>query len=418
MEHCAMIAGNSITTNYVPIVATAEVDRFFRNLRQTVVNLENAYRKEILPVYLPRVDVESQFGTALFNVYWRLIRRPFIKDPQGRRIETVFALLEQVRDQLLETDTWFHAEKVESRREELELIDGSPRSSQSLSLYLATNSSGEKVLLRIDQVIEARNWRIGFVFGDPAETDRLSALTVKRSLEHLVCELNDLEIMLPRIAQAEPGRFPKLVAPLCGRVLEQLIVDILNEDSKQAQLTQLSEDYCQKTDIRVRYPELHRPRGARIQVTWAPTQFTHQRKVDSISRAKHYVIFSPWALADAAPQVGQVRSEHRPEFDNTLISRLWSSIEGQPLNTATLALEFRAMLNRALHSPVCDPRGPMAKVPPALRAYIREWVQFEAVRSTKALRQWEADGGTFQRRSDGRLSARSNSSSNPDRYRA
>lgn len=78
----------------------------------------------------------------------------------------MFALLEQVRDQLLVTDTWFHAEKAESRRDELELIDGGPGSSQSLSLYLATNSSGEKVLLRIDQVIEARNWRIGFVFGD------------------------------------------------------------------------------------------------------------------------------------------------------------------------------------------------------------------------------------------------------------
>lgn len=100
-----MIAGKSITTNFVPIVATTEVERFFRELRQTVVNLENAYRKEVLSVYLPRVDVESQFGTALFNVYWRLIRRPFIKDPQVRRIETVFALLEQVRDQLLETDT-------------------------------------------------------------------------------------------------------------------------------------------------------------------------------------------------------------------------------------------------------------------------------------------------------------------------
>lgn len=407
-----MIAGNSITTNYVPIVATTEVDRFFRELRQTVVNLENAYRKEILPVYLPRVDVESQFGTALFNVYSRLVRRPFIKDPQGRRIETVFALLEQVRDQLLETDTWFHAERVEDRRKELELIDGNPGSTQSLSRYLTTDISGEEVLLRIDQVIEARNWRIGFVFGDSAETDRMSALTVKRSLEHLVCELKDLEIMLPRIAQAELGRFPKLVAPRCGRVLEQPVVDILNEDSKQAQLTRLSEDYCQKTDIRVRYPELHRPRGARIQVTWAPTQFTHQRKVDSISRAEHYTILSPWALADAAPQVGQTRSEYRPEFDNTLISRIWSSIAGQPLDTATLALEFRAILNRALHSPVCDPRGPMALVPPSFREYIRQWVRFESMRSTKALRQWEADGGTFQRRADGRLIARSNSLSN------
>ncbi len=88
-----MIAGNSINTNYAPTVGATEVERFFRDLRQTVVNLENAYRREILPVFLPRVDLEAQFGTALFNVYWRLVRRPFIKDPQGRRIETVFALL-------------------------------------------------------------------------------------------------------------------------------------------------------------------------------------------------------------------------------------------------------------------------------------------------------------------------------------
>jgi len=400
-----MITGNPVTTNYVPVVGATEVERFFRDLRQTVVNLENAYRREILPVFLPRVDLEAQFGTALFNVYWRLVRRPFIKDPQGRRIETVFALLEQMRDELLETDTWFHAEKMEYRREELELVHGSPKSTRYR--YLAKNTAGEKVLLRIDQVVEARNWGIGFVFEDHVETDWLSALSVRRSLEHFVCELNDLAIMLPRIVQAKPSRFPRLVAPRCGRVLEQIIVDILNEDLNQAQLTRLSEDYCQKTDIRVRYPELHRPRGARIQVTWAANLLTHQRKVHSISRADQYAILSPWALADAAPQMEQTRSEHRPAFDNTLISNLWSSINGQPTDTATLAREFRAILNRAVYSPVCDPRGPMALVPPALRAYIREWVQFEAVRSTKALRQWEADGGTFQRRSDGRLSARS-----------
>ena len=60
-----------------------------------------------------------------------------------------------------------------------------------------------------------------------------------------------------------------------------------------------------------------------------------------------------------------------------------------------------------------DPRGPMALVPRALREYIRQWVHFESIRSTKALRQWEADGGTFQRRSDGRLIARSNHIANP-----
>jgi len=91
------------TANYVPVVANTEVDRFYRDLRQTVVNLENAYRKEILPVYLPRVDVESQFGTALFNVYWRLIRRPFIKDPQRRRLR------EYIRQ-------WVHSDAIRSTK--------------------------------------------------------------------------------------------------------------------------------------------------------------------------------------------------------------------------------------------------------------------------------------------------------------
>lgn len=399
-----MITGNPVRTRYEPVVGATEVDRFFRELRQTIVNLENAYQKGVLPVYLARVDLEGHFGTDLLNVYRRLVRYPSIKDTQGRRIETVFALLERTRDQLLGMHTWFHADKVEYRPDELEPDGGSPKLTRYR--YLATSTNGEKVFLRTDQLIEARSWGIGFVFFDKHETDCLATLNVRHSMRSLVCDLNDLAMMLPRILQAEPSRFPRLVAPSCGRALEQLIVDVLNEDSNKAQLTRLTEDYCQKTDIRVRYPELHRKRGARIQVTWAPDLFRHQRKVDSISRVEQYAVLSPWALADAAPQVNPTRGEQRPAFDNELINRLWSSIDGQPADTAALAQEFRAILHRSIGAPVCDPRGPMALVPPALREYIREWVHFEAVRSTKALRQWQSNGGTFHQHSDGRLSAR------------
>lgn len=53
------------------------------------------------------------------------------------------------------------------------------------------------------------------------------------------------------------------------------------------------------------------------------------------------------------------------------MGRQWSLIDGQLIDTAMLAVDFRAILHRAIKSPVCDPRGPMPLVLTALCEYIR-----------------------------------------------
>ncbi len=394
----------SVKQYFEPTVGAKEVDHFFRELRQTIVDLENAYQRGRLDTCLAMADVERRFGTLLYNSYMRLTQYPAIADIQGRRIETVYALLDQARDQLFHVDVWFHADLEPAVRDGIEAIQ-SILSRQDIR-YRVAQGLERPVLLRLDQIVEARKWGIGLVLNDESETDRLVQINVAHSLHSLSQDLSDLSRILTRVLRAETGRFPRIVAPHSGRVLEQLVVDILNEDSKIAHLASLCEDYSQKTDVRVWYPELRRKRGARLQVTWSASSSGHQWKVDSIERADHYAIFSPWALANSVPQLGNCQREEKASFDSDLISRLWSCLDRQPSDTAMLAGEFRSILDNAVKSTVCDPRGPMALVPTPLREYIREWVHFEAVRSTNALRQWQADGGTFERRWDGRLMAR------------
>lgn len=59
-------------------------------------------------------------------------------------------------------------------------------------------------------------------------------------------------------------------------------------------------------------------------------------------------ILSPWALAEAAPQLDQTRCEHCPAFDNMLTSRLWSSIDGQPFDTATTMMGLGAIVGTGI----------------------------------------------------------------------
>lgn len=392
-----------------PRIRVAELDEFFRQVRQVVLALEDAYRSGDLRQVIQNVDLERRFGTALFRVYQTLIGRTSGPDPHGRRLESVYALLDQVRDEVFKIDTWFYLEMVEPATNATEdepsesAGEPAPRHSRR-NRYRVAPGSEPPIDLRLDQVIAARSWGIGFLFDDQRLTDQLTEMMAGRTVRQFARDLADLGKVLPRVLQAEPGRFPPLVAPRSGLAFEQLIVDILNEPSEHASLATLSEDYSQKTDLRVRYNDLERKRGARVQVTLAATQESYQKKVADIRRADQFVILSPWSLACSVPQLmsGQAGCQPVP-FAPELIQRFWSCIQGQPADAESLARALQQILRQAIETPIRDPRGPLACVPEPLREFIRTWVREEAIRSTLALREWELNYGRYRETADGRL---------------
>ncbi len=477
----------------MPRIRAQELDQFFRDLRETVLALEQAHEQGNLSDYLRQAAIESRFGNPLARSYRFLLKAPKLPDPEGLRRKTVHALLDQTREELFKIDNWFHAEiesisvdcpeplgpeslpdnmsdppspqsealeakqretehresaLLEAEQLEAEVLvveqreadhreaeqmaerNGEPEEpeeivryedaedpsdgesniddavAKSAIRYVVTQGLEEPVHLRLDQILAARSWGIGFFFNDIEDTDRVADLRARSALEHLARDLLDLSRMLPRLLRGKPGQYPPLVPPRFSRAAEQLIADIVNEHEPNASLSRLCEDYLQKTDLRVRYVGLQRRRGARVQVTLGPTQAQHQQKIETIRNPDHFVILSPWALASSIPHFGCEATAAQVPMDHDLVQRFWRCLPGQPDSLESLAYTIRGLLHNAIHGNIRDPRGPLVRVPEPVRELIRFWVKHEAFRSTLAMREWEETEGEFFRRPDGRLGTR------------
>src|SRR5690606_15459696 len=121
-------------------------------------------------------------------------------------------------------------------------------------------------------------------------------------------------------------------------------------------MSRLTEDYSQKTDIRVKYDQLDRRRGARLQVTLAARQENHEKKVNGIRRAEQYIVLSPWSLAGALPHFNAKRdNEGQVALDSDLVGRFWGCIHGQPSEPQALSIYLRNVMRDAIRAPVKDP---------------------------------------------------------------
>src|SRR5690606_13045844 len=169
------------------------------------------------------------------------------------------------------------------------------------------------------------------------------------------------------------------------RRFEQLMLDVLDENFQRARPAPLVEDFCQKTDLRVRYPGLDRRRGARVQIKSTANPALHEERLATIRRRDTLVILSPVPLAEFIDE-----QQRTPAADRLLsaaeLRSFWSCLASQPLAIDELAYAIRAVLFDALAHAGDDPRGPMAAVPAALRLVIRTYVRDRAFRTTRALR--------------------------------
>ena len=228
---------------------------------------------------------------------------------------------------------------------------------------------GQKINLRSDQILSATYWGNGFV----AEPTILA--------HHLLQRLTSTDIMRTLRDAKEVAevwqRFSPDGAKLQGEDIrwhrshpfERLITDILNEDHPIARRAPRDEDFFELTDIRVRYPELGRRRGARLQVTLIQSEQRLSEKLDRIRKPEELIFLTTHAL-----------SQH---------------FGGSPT-----AAEIQSHFRFAMSNPNQHPAGPSQLLPPEFRQGIRDFVRTEAFRSTEALRLREEAKRTKKSRRD------------------
>jgi hypothetical protein len=371
-----------------PDCGAFELDAYWRELRRAVLALEEAQGSGSLRATLDEPGMAELIGPELCAAYRSLAKRkpPANDDTREKRREVVHALLDQLRCEAFVVRKWGRARgSLWQRRPALETaVDGD-----------------DVIVQRLDQVSARRFWGLGFVHDDDLDaSDELARQAVRRSVRRFARDLVDLADVLRR----RPLPEVLLVPGHADRRFEQLMLDVLDENDHHAEPARLAEDFCQKTDLRVRYPGLERVRGARVQVKATRLPRVHELRIADIRNRETLVILSPVTLAEFID--AQVHRRMEPLLDKAQLDAFWRCVQGEPTTIDELAPAIARIFDAALARPTLDPRGPMAAVPEALRVVIRSFVRHEAFRSTAALRVHEASGLEFRHGRDGRLRTR------------
>ena len=238
--------------------------------------------------------------------------------------------------------------------------------------------------LRLDQLLAACGWGVGFLFEPTSAQDLLAIERFSHAVFHLSLGLAGIQ-SIQNLARETPEDLRVFPEP-AGYRFEQLMIDILNEHRRQANRAPLIEDFFEKTDLRYKNPALGRRRGARVQVTYTIQPDFHQEKLAKIKRPEELIILSPLALANA------LSTMREPLSQRFHVGDLWDCV-GKVATVPELAESLREILLQALNNAHAHPLGPMGSVPEPVRELIRVFVDIEAFRSTHALRSREQTYG-------------------------
>lgn len=358
------------TRRWWPECGAWDMVQLFRALRATVLELEDAWRDGLLSARLADTGIADVLGPELYATYLDLPATRRTGDGAARRA-AVHALLAQLRDEVFSIEHWG---TVRGR-----IAKGGGPLETALD-------DGPQVSQRIDQVAARRFWGLGFVHEeDLGATDALARKCVRAGVRRFARDVADLGRVL--------RRSPVLIPSHDERRFEQLMLDILDENHPRARTAPLVEDFCQKTDLRVRYPGLDRQRGARVQIKSTANLALHEERVATIRRRDTIVILSPVTLAEFIDEQQHARAARL--LSPAELQDFWRCLPVEPAALVDLSYAIRTALFAALQDPAADPRGPMAAVPPPLRHVIRTFVKDRAFLTTSALR---ADDGGRRRR--------------------
>ncbi|MBK8979842.1 MAG: hypothetical protein IPM29_28425 [Planctomycetes bacterium] len=355
-----------------PDLAPAEPARFATAFRHAIETLEAAVPTGELTHRLADPDLSLAVGPRVVDAYRRL-------GPARRSDPRRAVCVRQLVDRLC-ADSF----DVTVRGEAEPLPDGS---------FRARLPRGAARILRLDQLDRLSFWGIGFEIADPAAHASLLRGQVERAVARFADDLLDLQRILRRRTT-----FPLALVPARDyRRFEHLVLDILNEHRHRADAARLEEDYCQVTDLRVRYEDLGRRNGARVQVKATAHVARHEQWLERTRRRELLVILSPVTLAE--------RLESAPLAP--LHRDVWRQLGTRPEDRQQLAYALREVLFAGLADPTADALGPLAAVAEPVRRLVREFVRDRAFGSTAALRQFEARGDGYRAGRDGRLVWRS-----------
>ena len=310
-----------------------------------------------------------------------------------------------MKELLSEPQRTFRATKVEisSPRAESPAVEPDPTADLDAPLVtsplkaIAVDTPSGPIRLPIAQVAAVRAWGIGFEFDDPEVANAAAQTLVDLTLHRVAVDLRDLvdiERWLRRRTRAgatasdattaQSEELVHIVPDAGGRLFEQLILDLLNEEQLVARRAPLREDFIEKTDLRVHVPRLNRRRGARVQVTQTIFQNRLEQKLARIPRVNEFVILPPRSLAEALDH--EAGTELLSPAD---LNVFWAMFPRPPIDIEEMARGLKQILAAAMAQPITDPRGPLALVPEPLRRLVRSFVATEAYRTTSELRERE-----------------------------
>jgi len=364
----------------------------FAALSRRVATLEAAAADGSLASRVADGQAEAMLGRRMAHVYGRLGTLGLVLPTA--RAAAVRELLAQSRRLLVDPRFSVPATYQFAPRAEFE-PDAPPRSPRLID---AAAALGAAPVLRADQVLASRFWRIGLVSSDAPSQRLADQWLLAAVVAWLSREMNRLGKLLVRFRpRYDEASGPVTVVPRPPqRAFEQLVEDILNEHHHRAWSAPLDEDFLEKTDLRVRYPDLARKRGGRVQVTFITHAERHREKVDRIRREGEYVVVSPRTIARFVQAV-QVGQEVANAEIRGVLPGFWRSLDSKPADVEALSWALKSVFVDALRRPHHTALGPLRGVPSPIRELVRAFVHFESFRSTAELRAREERSGGVRR---------------------
>lgn len=380
-----------------PRIDAWELEDFFRSLRAAVLELEEANRAGNLAACLADSGLIERVGPEIAQSYERLAEERSDRLLSLRQ-DAVHALIDQARREIFElreyaTARAFRGEGSGAVGDAFDLAceheengHGRHHVARPPRLIAARLRDGVEEYLRIDQVVAVRFWGIGFVFEDQEMTNEIAREVARQTANRLGRDLRHLQKVLLRFRPNDPTAVTRMVPRPEERGFEQLMLDILNEERPCARAAPLSEDFLEKTDLRVRYPGLERKRGGRVQVTQITDEGMHRDKLLRIRHVNQFVVLSPLMLARFVN--GELhRGPNEPHaLEHFDLDAFWHCLPDLPSDVPSLAAMIKRILLSAVRRPHDSPRGPLANVPWALRNILRIYVRNDVFRATRELR--------------------------------
>lgn len=235
-------------------------------------------------------------------------------------------------------------------------------------------NEGQPVEMRLDQAARVRRWGIEICPLNQLQADKLQSYLTQGAIRRLESNLHQINRMCLSLTTGNLSH-PEAIIWNCsglGYLMEELILDILNEHNECARRANLHEDLFEWTDLRVKYPDLKRKNGARVQVrlsTSATKQASPRHDVGA------YVVVSPLKIAE---YLGRFADGSK---DGSISKEFWNAFETPPIDEKELGLALGTIFRFALENKSIGPLGPITRVPRPIREVIQAYVHSESFES-------------------------------------